>query len=289
MVRPGLENQRPYLGGLLAASGRRPGRSAGGRMASEDEPDEGPAAGPGERSWAPADPLLVLPGVGPARARALAGLGLHTLADLALYLPRRYEEWSGLQDPAPPFVGRLVVVEGEATGARLFRQGRRSTVRVRFLAGLSGRPLEALFFNQPYLAGRFVPGARFRLKGKLEREGELYRLRAPRHERVVPGTAPRLQASGAGVAPVYPEGAGLSSDFLSRLITLLLTAGLPERLEPQCPEPLAAALGLEPLALALRRLHRPRPGEDREGPRRRLAPPRHGRRLRVVGAPARGC
>lgn len=39
-----------------------------------------------------AHPLTDLPGVGPARARALDKLGLSTVADLLAYFPREYED-----------------------------------------------------------------------------------------------------------------------------------------------------------------------------------------------------
>ena len=38
------------------------------------------------------DAVEVLPGVGPARARALARLGLATVGDLLRYFPRGYED-----------------------------------------------------------------------------------------------------------------------------------------------------------------------------------------------------
>ncbi len=222
--------------------------------------------------WEPSTPVQALPGVGPGRARAFAALGVRTLEDLLLLLPRRYEEWEGLQDPSPPFVGKRVVVQGRVEQASLRHLGgRRSFLRVRVRAGARDIPLEALFFNQAYLTPQFVRGGTFRFQGKLEREGDLYRLRAPKFEKIEEGKKPRLQAEGRGIAPVYPETQGLRSDFISRTITLLLAAGLPEALEPKAPARLAAALGLPPLALSLRRLHRPRPGEILESFRRRIA------------------
>ncbi len=222
--------------------------------------------------WEPSSPVQVLPGVGPGRARAFAALGVRTLEDLLLLLPRRYEEWEGLQDPSPPFVGKKVVVQGRVEGARLRRLGgRRSFLKVRVRAGGRGIPLEVLFFNQAYLTPQFVRGGIFRFQGKLEREGDLFRLRAPKFEKIEEGKEPRLQGQGRGIAPVYPETQGLRSDFVSRMVTLLLAAGLPEALEPRAPARLAATLGLPALPLSLRRLHRPRPGEDLELFRRRVA------------------
>ena len=222
--------------------------------------------------WEPSSPVLVLPGVGRGRAGAFAVLGVRTLADLLLLLPRRYEEWEGLQDPSPPFVGKKVVVQGTVQEARLkYLGGRRSFLRIRVRAGRKGIPLDVLFFNQPYLAARFSQGGLFRFQGKLEREGDLFRLRAPKFERIEKGKPPRLQASGRGIAPVYPETRGLTSDFVSRMVTLLLTGGLAEKLPSRAPSRLAASLGLPDLAVSIRRLHRPRFGEVLEPFRRRLA------------------
>ncbi len=231
-----------------------------------------PAPGGALPGLEPSTPVQALPGVGPGRARAFAALGVRSLGDLLLLLPRRYEQWQGVQDPSPPFVGRKVVVQGRVVGARLRRLGgRRSILKVEVRSGDKGIPLEVLFFHQPYLTPRFVPGGTFRFQGKLEREGDLYRLRAPKFERVEEGKVPRLQAEGRGIAPVYPETRGLRSDFVSRAITLLLAAGLPEKMESRVPARLASSFGLPPLALSLRRLHRPRPGEDLGLFRRRLA------------------
>ncbi len=239
-------------------------------MGQEGKPK---GAGTGQvGGWEPSTPVQALPGVGPGRAKAFAALGVRTLGDLLLLLPRRYESWEGLQDPSPPFVDKKVVIQGVVTGARLHRTGRRrSFLKVQVRAGRKGIPLEVFFFNQPYLTPQFVQGGIFRFQGKLEREGDRFRLRAPKFERIQEGKKPRLAASGKGVAPVYPETEGLRSDFVSRLVTLLLGAGLPERMESKVPPRLAASLGLPELALSLRRLHRPKPGEDLEEYRRRLA------------------
>jgi len=233
---------------------------------------EGGPGGAGEGGWLPADPLEVIPGVGPGRAAAFARLGVDRLGGLLFLLPRRYEEWQGVQRPASPLVGKIVVVEGEVVRADLRRFGRRrSVLKVHFRDPRWEAPLAALFFNQPYQAPRFTAGARFRLKGLLERAKVGWQLRVPKWEKVVPGGEPRLRVEGEGVAPVYPETEGLKSDFISRCLTRVLTAGVPERLTPAAPPATARELGLPPLAQALRRLHRPRPGEELEGFRRRVA------------------
>ncbi|HYB11896.1 MAG TPA: ATP-dependent DNA helicase RecG [Myxococcota bacterium] len=53
-----------------------------------------------------ARPLTALPGVGPKRAEALARRGLHTISDLLLYLPTRYDDRRSLQSVADLPVGQ---------------------------------------------------------------------------------------------------------------------------------------------------------------------------------------
>src|SRR6185503_9995273 len=75
-------------------------------------------------------PLTSLKGVGPARAAALARLGLATLRDLLHLVPRRLEEAGepAAAAEAARSVGSTVRVRGRLGGLRLYRAGRRRSV-----------------------------------------------------------------------------------------------------------------------------------------------------------------
>src|SRR3954465_865642 len=65
-----------------------------------------------------AAPLRTVGGVGPARARDLANAGLHTVRDLILHLPFRYEDRRGVLPVAAAVAGGSATLRGGLAGAR---------------------------------------------------------------------------------------------------------------------------------------------------------------------------
>src|SRR4051812_39751002 len=112
-------------------------------------------------------PLTDLDGVGPARAEALARLGLRDIADLLFLMPVRALQGAstGTIADALARLGSDVTIEGTIEKTSLQRFGRRSTLRVtvRDETGSIG----ALFFNQPWLQKRFIVGERVKLRGRV--------------------------------------------------------------------------------------------------------------------------
>lgn len=210
-----------------------------------------------------------LAGVGPARAAALARLGLTSLRALLLLVPHRLEESAGrtLAREAAAREGLEVALVGTLRGLRLFRAGRRRTVLSLDLVDASGL-LRVLFFNQPWLFERLralaAAGTPVELVGRVGRTQQGPALLAPRL--VVPPAAERAP----GLVPVYPSTAGLSQELLRRLIGSVLEAHGSELEEP-LPAPVLAALGLVPLPVAVRALHVPATRAAFRDARRRLA------------------
>src|SRR5690348_2842585 len=102
-----------------------------------------------------------LEGVGQTVQKRLARLGLDTVRDLLEHRPRRYEE---AVDEVP--IGTLhgedeVAVAGEVRRASV-RRARRVTILKAVVADATGH-VTAVWFNQPWLAERLVPGTRVRL------------------------------------------------------------------------------------------------------------------------------
>ena len=96
-------------------------------------------------------PLTQLPGIGPAKGRALARLGLERLGDLLEHFPQRYEDrrqcWTIRQAPLeqPCCVSALV-----AESPRLARI-RKGLELVKVRAVDHTGVLHLTFFNQAYL------------------------------------------------------------------------------------------------------------------------------------------
>jgi ATP-dependent DNA helicase RecG len=104
---------------------------------------------------APEAPLSELRGVGPARAARLARLGLESVRDLLLLVPRcvvRQGAEVSVRE-AQGSVGRDVFVRGRLRRASLFRRGRRRSIVSTRLSDGTGE-LKVLWFNQPWMRER---------------------------------------------------------------------------------------------------------------------------------------
>ncbi|MDH7479809.1 MAG: OB-fold nucleic acid binding domain-containing protein, partial [Syntrophomonadaceae bacterium] len=99
----------------------------------------------------PDSPVGHLRGVGPQRARLLERLGIFTIQDLLLYLPREYEDRSSFP-PLAEVVPRpgVQTVRGRITEIRQ-SSPRRGMKVIRALLGDSSGTITAVWFNQPYV------------------------------------------------------------------------------------------------------------------------------------------
>ncbi len=204
-----------------------------------------------------------LPGVGPARAAALARLGVHEPRDLLRVLPLRVEVAESVITVAAAIQARagVVRVAGEIERTSLARFGRRSIFRLR-LADATGA-IEARFHNQPWLQRQLVVGARVELFGSLS--GSPPGLAGPRI-----GTSERPLAAAGTATPLYPGVAGLSPEFVGKLCRRVALELADAEPEPVPAEELSR-LDVPTLPRALRDLHAPADARAFEAARRRLA------------------
>ena len=202
-------------------------------------------------------PVSVLPGVGRALERKLARLGLRTVGDLLEYRPRRYEGAAPERRIADLLAGEEVVIAGEVRGTSLRRPRRRLAILLARVADGSGE-VDAVWFNQAWLADKLVPGARVRLRGELRR-GEF----------AVRSYDLDGACETANFAPVYAASEEVSVKKLRELVTAALVHARDHH--DFLPADLRAAAGLPLRPDALWALHRPASESEAETGRRRLA------------------
>jgi ATP-dependent DNA helicase RecG len=205
-----------------------------------------------------------LRGVGPVLASQLARLGVSTLRDLLLHLPRGYEDRR-----TPVSIRRAVEAAGkcfvEVTVISLDHVGRgwRATPRAIVSDGSSEAAL--LCFGRSFLGRVLQPGRRVRVWGTF-RPGRL----GPECSdfELEPASVP---ASAFGrVVPVYPLTEGLGQAAVRRAVRAALDAAQPA-LEEALPAGLRAARGLPSTAEALQAAHAPQDPGGAEAARRALA------------------
>ncbi len=202
-------------------------------------------------------PLDSLPGVGPRVASRLRRLGLATVRDLLGHRPRDYQRSVGESRIVDLFGEQEAVIVGEVRNVSLRRTRGRMTVLKATVADESGA-IPAVWFNQPWLEEKLLPGTRVRLRGALRR-----------NEFNVKSYDLDGAAATADLAPIYPAGEEITPPRMRALAERALA------LVPNEPDPLPARLkereGLPVRADALYALHRPRTLAEAEEGRRRLA------------------
>ncbi|HEY6001020.1 MAG TPA: ATP-dependent DNA helicase RecG, partial [bacterium] len=210
----------------------------------------------------PADPVRLVPGVGPARAALLERLGVATVGDLLRLLPRRYEDRRRLGTIAdlaggPPgsFAARVISAGPEVTPRK-----RRRVFRA-VLADDGGGRVTALWFRfrAPHLQPLLAAGSRVLVHGSVVVE-------AGRAEMLHPEIEPLGEDGeriGPAVRPVYPGTEGLPQATLRTLVRRALAAASAGLEDPLPPE-LRARLSLPGLVESLAAVHEPADDADVE-------------------------
>ncbi|MFH1085275.1 MAG: ATP-dependent DNA helicase RecG [Chloroflexota bacterium] len=224
--------------------------------ASAPAPAAAPARSPRPPSRASAEgpdlsaSVVALKGVSTITAGRLERLDLRTIRDLLYHLPRRYDDYGNLKA-----INRLVVGEEVTIVAAVRRvhsdrtHTGRSVVRVALTDGTG--TVEALWFNQPYLARRFVEGGEIVVSGRVDQHLGRLRFSAPEWEPLQ-----RQLLHTGRLVPVYPLTEGLSGRWLRRLIRTTLDQWAPRILDP-LPEGIRRRSGLMELPTALEQIHFP--------------------------------
>jgi len=210
-------------------------------------------------------PLTDLRGVGPERATQLARLALHTVEDLLLYRPRRYEDRRQFQPIGALRVGEFATTRGTivALGLKRFRHGTRSVFEIVLQDG-TGR-LHCRWWNLPFMEKYFTVGQEVLVFGKVS-DLRPRTIDHPETEVVEPGDDASLHLG--RIVPVYPLTEGLPQRWLRALVWRTLA-----EFEPLVPEPRPGVYlpDLPTRANALHRLHLPADTRDPEIARQRLA------------------
>ena len=202
-----------------------------------------------DKTLLPEDSLTQLKGIGPRSAEALAAEGKHSVLDLLLHLPRRYEDRTqiaslgGRLEP-----GSWLLLKGRVVGVRVRRIPRRRLHMVDGMVNDGRGNLKVVWFNQRWIHRRLADEPELFLYGQVrETRGGGLQLVNPEIEEV--------GNSVERIVPVYRRLGRFGGRRLRRLIEQCgpATVGCRDPL----PEPTRIRFGLPPLDDALRELHAP--------------------------------
>ena len=208
--------------------------------------------------------IRYIKGVGEARAKALAKLGVTDLRSLLSYFPRAYEDRRACKKIADLVPGEMscvcAVVAGEAKLSRI-RKGL-DLVKLR-VVDESGA-LELTYFNQSYLKNTFHTGETYVFYGRAEGTPRRLQMTNPLFER-----EGAHQITGR-IMPIYPLAAGVSQSMLYKAVEQGLAACVDE-LPDILPEDVRLAHQLCHTRFAYENIHFPADDEALAAARRRLA------------------
>lgn len=163
-----------------------------------------------------------------SRQDVLAAAGIRTVGDALLFVPRRYEDFRAkpLEEVRVP---ETLSVVGVVQAHPKFSRFRGNFSRLATSLDVGGRTITVVWFNQPYLRERLIPGARVQVAGRYD----------PKSRQLV---AQKTRFSAEGLAtdsltPVYGLPGRGADAWFSELVRLLFS--LPDL---EIPDPLPAAL-----------------------------------------------
>ena len=209
------------------------------------------------------DPVTILKGVGPSKAKQLANLNIFTLRDLICHFPRGYEDRTRLVpieklEPDRPACFKAMVMNAPRTSH--IRKGLDITkVQV---ADHSAR-LTLTFFNQKFTAEQLQYGKEYIFYGAVSGDFIGYNMTSPVFEAL---DAPPVTTR--RILPLYPLTAGLSNAVLLKTIRQALA--LCDTPEEIIPEPVRKQYGILSAERAYTAIHEPSSMEEAEMAKRRL-------------------
>ena len=195
-----------------------------------------------------------LPGVGATLAKRLGALGIVTVGDVLVHVPRRYERAADEVAISQLWGDEEVAIAGVVREVRTRRIGGRRTI-VTARVEDAGGSISASWFNQPWLVERLSPGTHVRLRGKLGRYGFDVKSYDVGETRAT-----------ADFAPVYPASEQVPSWRVRELARTALDSYV-----NVVRDPLPSSLDLPLRRDALHAIHLPANEAEAELARRRLA------------------
>lgn len=208
---------------------------------------------------------LNLPG-GASLLRGLARLGVTSVAELLLYLPRRYEDRRAITPVAELTAGAPATIRARVVDLRVEKTWRRGVQRtIATLADESGA-VDAVWYGRRFIERRLTPNLEIVASGRVKALGWRVQLEAPEFSPVEGGET----VNAGRIVPIYRLTKGVTALSLRRAVRELL-----DRFGAALTDPLPAEIrvrhGLMTLAGAIEEAHWPHEFDQRDAALRRLA------------------
>ena len=208
--------------------------------------------------------IRYIKGVGEARAKSLAKLGITDLRSLLSYFPRAYDDRRAYKKIADLIPGENACVCAVIAGEPKLSRIRKGLDLVKLRAVDETGALELTYFNQSYLKNTFHTGDAYVFFGRAEGTPSRPQMTNPLFER-----EGAHQITGR-IMPIYPLTTGISQSMLYKAVEQGLAACVDE-LPDILPEDVRLVYQLCHTRFAYENIHFPTDDEALSAARRRLA------------------
>lgn len=172
-------------------------------------------------------PIEELKGIGPQLSKKLHILGIKTVYELIDYLPRRYDDYSNLQQISKIKPGTVTLqAQIKQTKGRYVRRGMHITEAV---ASDETGSIKLVWFNQPYRENSLKKGADYYISGEFAFKRNQLVITNPSIELVS-----EFPVQTARILPIYKETKGFTSKQIRSCIAQAMT--LIRKLEETLPD-----------------------------------------------------
>ena len=198
--------------------------------------------------------LKDIKGVGPARAGALASMGLENVKDLIGHIPLRYEDRRKITKISEIRSGDSACIKARVVSFRFISlRGRKSLLKLRVRDKSAFCVL--LFFNQPYLKKMLKKDEEIFVYGRFEEDRGV--MQSSNFTFAKAEDKRKISIHFKRLVPVYSASAGISGRWLREVLFNLLK-NLEDDFLEFVPEAVAGGLNLYGINEAFKKIHFPR-------------------------------
>jgi ATP-dependent DNA helicase RecG len=207
--------------------------------------------------------LQYIKGVGPKRNQDLQKMGVHNIFDLLWFVPRTYFNRSNLSVISDLPLDTTVNLQARVLNTTNHRTGRGFQIFKALLGDDSG-VINAVWFNQPFLANVIKSGQELLVTGKVDSRYRELQLQVSAYEILDD------EAIEFSIVPVYPLSGSLNQKSLRKIMHFVLEHYLPDYLEILTSD-MKERYGLMDIHKALQNIHFPESAEAYLQAKKRLA------------------
>jgi ATP-dependent DNA helicase RecG len=235
------------------------------QAASQEDPStEAPTNSPGSTDIL-SQPMQFIKGVGPNRAQMLRRLGIETIGDALVLLPRRYEDRTNLKPIRALEVGAQETFEGTILVSGSSRTGRGKRL-YEIIVGDATGTIRCLWFqfHEAYMRQRYRTGQRVIVTGEIRINPYSGQRKAVHHPDLEIMEVDEREPLHVGrIVPVYPATEGLHQKTLRTVIKRIVDEYAPQ-VRDCLPPAVRERLQLMMASQALREVHFPSADADLE-------------------------